>query len=34
VKQGDIVLARNTEKYPLRLEPLSDSLFYQFVQES
>lgn len=32
VKQGDIVLARNPEKYSLRLKPFSDSFFHKFLQ--
>ena len=32
VKQGDIILARNAEKYLLRLKPSSDSIFHKFVQ--
>jgi hypothetical protein len=32
VKQGDIILARNPEKYPLRLKCFSDSFFHKFLQ--
>ena len=32
VKQGDIFLARNAEKYPLRLKPFSDSFYHKFLQ--
>jgi Calcineurin-like phosphoesterase len=33
VKQGDVVLVRNPEKYPLRLKPFSDSFFHKFLQK-
>jgi small GTP-binding protein len=33
VQQGEIVLARNAEKYPLRLKPFSDALFHKFFQK-
>jgi hypothetical protein len=33
VQQGNIVLARNAEKYPLRLKPFSDTLFHKFFQK-
>ena len=32
VKQGEIILARNAEKYALRLKPFSDLFFHKFVQ--
>ena len=32
MKQGDIILALNAEKYPLRLKPFSDSFFQVLVQ--
>jgi hypothetical protein len=32
-KQGDIILARNAEKYPLRLKLFSDSFFHRFVHQ-
>ncbi len=32
MKQGEIFLARNAAKYPLRLKPFSDSFFHKFVQ--
>jgi WD40 repeat protein len=32
VKQGEIILARNAEKYPLRLKAFSDSFYHKFVQ--
>jgi PAS domain S-box-containing protein len=32
VKQGEIILARNSEKYPRRLKPFSDSFYHKFVQ--
>jgi GTPase SAR1 family protein len=32
VKQGDIYLARNAAKYPLRLKAFSDAFFHKFVQ--
>ena len=32
VKQGDIIMARDPDKYPLRFKPFSDSLFHKFVQ--
>ncbi|HEY5909971.1 MAG TPA: TIR domain-containing protein [Verrucomicrobiae bacterium] len=32
VKQGDIILVRNSEKYPLRLKAFSDSFFHEFLQ--
>ncbi len=33
VKQGEIVLARNPEKYPLRFKPFSDGFFHKFLQK-
>jgi hypothetical protein len=32
VKQGDIILARNPEKYPLRLKQFSDMFYHKFLQ--
>ena len=32
VKQGDIILARNAQKYPLRFKPFSELFFHKFVQ--
>ena len=32
VKQGDIILARNPEKYQLRLKPFSELFFHKFIQ--
>jgi GTPase SAR1 family protein len=32
VQQGEIFLARNVEKYPLRLRPFSDSFYHKFLQ--
>ena len=32
MKQGDIILALNAEKYPLRLKPFSDLFFHKFLQ--
>lgn len=32
VRQGDIILARNADKYPLRLKPFSDKFFHKFLQ--
>jgi len=32
VRQGEIFLARNMEKYPLRLKVFSDSFFHKFLQ--
>jgi hypothetical protein len=33
VRQGDIILARNADKYPIRLKPFSDALFHKFFQK-
>ncbi len=33
VKQGDVVLARNPEKYPLRFKAFSDGFFHKFLQK-
>ncbi|HLK60522.1 MAG TPA: TIR domain-containing protein [Chthonomonadaceae bacterium] len=32
VRQGDIILARNAEKYPLRFKPFSDGFYHKFLQ--
>jgi WD40 repeat protein/GTPase SAR1 family protein len=32
VKQGDIILARNAAKYPLRFKPFSDGFYHKFLQ--
>lgn len=32
VKQGDVILARNEEKYPLRLKAFSDTFYHKFLQ--
>ena len=31
VKQGDIIMARDPDKYPLRFKPFSDDLYHKFV---
>jgi len=33
VQQGDVVLARNDEFYPLRFKPFSDAFFHKFFQK-
>lgn len=33
VKQGEIILVRNAEKYPLRLKSFSDAFYHKFVQQ-
>lgn len=33
VKQGDIFLVRNDEKYPLRLKKFSDAFFHKIIQQ-
>jgi small GTP-binding protein len=32
IQQGEVILARNLNKYPLRLKPFSDLFYHKFVQ--